>query len=519
MKRTIYLASGFAVTLLLSLIILVPDARAQTADDGLRLSERDPAVGARLGGMAGAGGIAGVGDLGALFSNPAGLAYLNRSQFSGSLNAFNTVEDIRFVTPEFSGAFDNDVRDMRIGNLAFAYRVPTTQGSLVVGAGLNQVRDFGRGFRFAGPNESSSVTDVFMPLSSDFEVREDDDGYYPHFFRDLSALAYQAGAIEFLFENVGTDSPLFDQAVFPGSRIEQAGDVFEEGHMSELNFGGAFEASEGVMVGLSMNVLYGRYRFNSVLEEVDIAGENEDYVVLVGDQVLRGLDFLRYEQGVESEIGGISLRGGVSANVTPDVRVGFTLETPTYQRISEVYWQDLETVFLEGGSLGSSRDGDYDYTLRTPWKIGAGLAYDTRAFMVGLDAEVIDWSQMRFGTDLAADEAYFDGLNRDIRDLYDPVVNVRAGGEYRLGALALRGGAGYYPDPRSDAGDEGSVDRSRTYLSAGLGYTFNDQFVINAGWMGESFSDRYRPYTAAGGPVIDEDVFRSRLSLGVTVRF
>jgi hypothetical protein len=188
--------------------------------------------------------------VGALFSNPAGLGYFNRSEISGSLNTFSTTENARFVTPDFSGSMSRDVRGHGHRKSRYAYRVPTQQGSLVIAAGINQVRDFGRAFRYAGENRSSSVTDVFMPVSGDFEVREDDDGYYPRFFRDLSALAYEAGAIEFLFENVGTgSSPFFDQAVFPGTRIEQAGDVFEEGRMTELNFGGAVEASQGVMVG------------------------------------------------------------------------------------------------------------------------------------------------------------------------------------------------------------------------------------------------------------------------------
>jgi long-subunit fatty acid transport protein len=519
MNRTIRLSACLVAALLIFAAATTTDSLAQTADDGLRLSERDPATGTRLGGMAGAGGIAGTADLGALFSNPAGLGFLRQSILSGSLNSFSTREDARFVTPEFSGSLDRDVRDMRIGNLGYAYRVPTSRGSFVVGAGINQVREFGRGFQFVGTNASSSVTDVFMPASSDFEVREDDEGFYPRFFRDLSALAYEAGAIEFLYENVGTGSPLFDQAVFPGSRIDQEGDVFEEGHATELSFGGAVEAAENVMVGLSVNVVYGRYRFNSVLEEIDVAGENEDYVVIVGNQQLSGLDFLRYEQGVESEIGGVNLRGGVSALVTPNVRVGFTIESPTFKRISEVYWQDLETFFLTGGSLASSREGDYDYNLRTPWRLGAGVAYVAPSFTIGLDAEFIDWTQMRFSTDLASDEAYFDGLNRDIRDLYDPVANVRIGGEYRLGDLALRAGVAHFPDPRSNSGDSGNVDRSRSYVSTGVGYTFNQQFTLNAGWTGESFSDRYRPYTVSNGPVIEEDVFRSRFSVGATIRF
>ena len=45
-------------------------------------------------------------------------------------------------------------------------------------------------------------------------------------------LAYDAGAIDFLFENVGTgNDELFYEAVTPGTRIDQLGDVLEEGRV------------------------------------------------------------------------------------------------------------------------------------------------------------------------------------------------------------------------------------------------------------------------------------------------
>src|SRR5690625_7790890 len=61
------------LTLAAALVMLAPvAANAQTAADGLRLSDREPAVGVRLAAMAGAGGLRGVGPVRALRGSPAG---------------------------------------------------------------------------------------------------------------------------------------------------------------------------------------------------------------------------------------------------------------------------------------------------------------------------------------------------------------------------------------------------------------------------------------------------------------
>ena len=65
---------------------LVSPTLAQTGEDVLRYSQRFPAVGARMTGMAGAG-VAGVNTWGAAFANPAGLGLVGRSHVSGSFSA------------------------------------------------------------------------------------------------------------------------------------------------------------------------------------------------------------------------------------------------------------------------------------------------------------------------------------------------------------------------------------------------------------------------------------------------
>lgn len=288
--------------------------------------------------------------------------------------------------------------------------------------------------------------------------------------------------------------------------------------MNELNLGGAWAAAPNVMVGLSANFSFGTYSFSSFYEEVDSRDENlpDDYIVVLSDGELRGFNSLFYEEGFESDLTGFNLRGGVSTSLAQGVRLGFLVETPTFYEISEDFFRDLETVFDEGGSLNASQDGQFEYSLRTPWRLGAGAGWQRGDLFVSGDVEYVDWSQM----ELDAEENTFDEENRSIRENLDPVWNTRLGAEYWFGSLALRGGVAYQPDPRREeirsAGE--STDRSKTYFSAGLSYRFARQFAVDLGWMQERFDDQFVPYRdVEAPPVVEESVARNRFSVGVRV--
>lgn len=499
---------------------------AQTGEDALRFTDRAPATGPRMMGMAGVG-IAGIGDYGALYTNPAGLGYVESSLFGGSLNTFSVVDETRYQTLGRTSPSEGDIRATNLGNLAYLYKAPTARGALVLGAAFNQINSFDRNLEYGGPNSGSSVSDSFLPYSSEYEVVTDGDGNpYPEFFHVIPELAYNAGAIEFLSENVETGGPLFYQAVVPGTTIDQTGEVLEEGRMNELSVGGAWEAAPEVMVGLSANFAFGTYHFNSFFAEDDTGDENapEDYIVILEDRELQGFNYLEYEQGFESDLTGFNLRVGVSGEVSNGVRLGLLLETPTFYDISESYFREMitgfDTVVPAGQSLvmSSEQSGDFEYSLRTPWRMGGGAAWRNGDLYVAGDVEYVDWSQMEFDSE----DGTFDDQNRNIRDNLNPVWNTRLGAEYRFGSLAVRGGLAWQPDPRSleieSAGE--MTDRTKTYFSAGLGYHFADQFVVDLGWMQERFDDQFIPYSDVNEPpVVEEEVVRNRVSLGVRVNF
>ncbi|HEX7072135.1 MAG TPA: outer membrane protein transport protein, partial [Rhodothermales bacterium] len=490
-----------SIAVLLSVFGSLQTVHAQTAEDAIRFTQRAPATGARMSGLAGAG-LVGIADQSALILNPAGLAYFTRSELSAGLNILSTADEARYFTPAAGDVFERNLRDTGIGNIAWVYKVPTVTGSLVLAAAFNQVNTFDRNLIFEGENSESSISDSFLPFDDEYEVDFDNGAPFPRFFADTPELAYLGGAIEFLGEDVGAGYPFY-QAVDPSTTIRQSGEVLEEGRLKELNFGGAVEALKGVMAGASLNLAFGSYRFRSDFDETDHLNQNgpSQYEIFLPNDTLRGFDQLFYTERLESDLVGVNARFGVSGAIGPSVRLGVTLETPTYYNVNEDYERIVETFFDEGGSLahggqpGDAGQGEFEYTITTPWRIGGGVAFAAVGLTVTADAEFVDWSQLRLDAD--TDQAYFEDVNRQIRDDYEGVWNTRVGLEYNIENLSLRGGIAFLPDPARDRielrnGDE--LDRERTFFSLGASYKFADQLLLDFAWMQERFDDAYVPY-------------------------
>ena len=541
-------AVGGAALIVLLALAGTGTAHAQTAEDALRFTERAPATGARMMGLSGAG-IAGVADYAALYTNPAGLGYVQTSQAAGAFGLSLTQDESLFRAPlldadgnEITSPADATASDYG-GNANLVYRFPTSRGSLVFAAGYNQVNFFKSELAFEGTNAGSSITDIFLPGVGAYGF---DDNGVPVPDSDLSFVAYEAGAVEFLPDEDEAGNYPFYQAVAPGTLIEQQGTVTREGRLSEVNLGGAVEAGRGFMVGLSVNISSGIYTFDNFYTETDINNENTPdlySVVFTDGTELAGFDELQFSERTESELTGGNLRGGFSAEVAPGVRAGLTLETPTFYQINETFTvAEITTFFDEGGSLsygdqpGDVGRGTFEYEIRTPWRLGAGLSVNTLALTDGTadltllgDVEIVDWSQL----ELDSESFDFSGANRSI-DNYKVVANMRLGAEYRQDAFTLRGGFAYQPDPRGFevelAGGERS-DRSKTFLSAGVGYQVNEQVRLDLGWMQERFDDQYVPYGSYGGfdvpggdegvlpSVVDEAMVRNQFLLGLSYSF
>jgi len=530
---------GLLVALVsLAFPLVTQPATAQTLDDVVRYSTRLPAVGGASGGMAGAGLLAGREAPDALFGNPAGLGWLTGSAIGGDFAVSRAQSTAQLTTPDATRTADRTVSDYSLGSLAGAYSFPTARGSLVLGASLHQTDAYGRGFDVTGANRSTSITGTFLP--SAFSV--DEEG--PLFESDRPQLAFEAGAIDFsrvVYEDGGY--PFFAganpraSAVDGQMELQQQENVLESGQMNELAMGGALEVAPNVMLGGGLNVVFGSYTFERFYRERDASDlpppENLDNpqppydpYFLEGTS-LEGFYEFRLEERIETDVSGVNLRFGLSAEVTEGVRGGVRVETPTWYNLTEVFGTEMATDFdcdfsrsgevcppggVEGFASGDLTGSEFDYRIQTPWRLGGGLQYTRDGLTVAGDLEFVDWTQ----AEISADDASFSALNRDLQAL-DATINTKLGAEYAFETAAVRAGFAYRPDPRDrsfEDVDGESTDADRVFLSAGLSYTPTDRFALHVNWMQERFDDTFSSY--ADGPITSEEVARSRILIGIT---
>lgn len=475
---------------------------AQTADDALRLSQRHATFGnSQLIGM-GVRGFGGIGVQGALHSNPAGLGYVGSSSLSISLDALHVKDVASSGSPGFiSDTWEISETHTGLGNLSYVHDVPTTRGSLVFGLSLAEVHSFNRDMEFSGLNELSTISTSFLPYGDEYTLTE--DGGLDQ-LNDLPFAAFNGGMIEYFPSLMDNGEYPFLEAVIPGSAIEQTGNVRDSGQLFEGGMGLAFEAARNLMVGISANLVFGGYDFESRFNEIDVNNENgfDDYNVLEDDgNLLEGFDRLRYSQRFESDLVGFNAKFGVSKQLTQSIRVGLAIETPTWMYIEESYGASYTTEFDDGGvlSYGDRADdvgnGFFEYDLSTPWRIGAGVHAKFGAFQLIGDLELVDWAQMKYSS--ATEKGLFRDVNRTIDELYGITVNTNLGAEMDLGIFTLRGGLALRPDPlketpRASGGEQ--LSRERSYFGFGTALDLSSRLRLDVAWQREMSDDTWFAY-------------------------
>lgn len=555
---------GLGLAVLLG-VCLPTSSRAQSATDALFFSNRLPATGPRLSALGGAS-LAGIADYGALYSNPAGLGYFESSELAGSFRTLLTRDETSYTT-SFQQSLDGPVtsvtntsEDLRtgygFGNAALVYKLPTQQGSLVFAAAINETRSFDRSFDYQNRNQLSSISDYFLPLNDEVNVERYAPGQAPEdlFFgqevvvtdtaeylvdfnpngddfieRPLSYIAFETFGIDFYpssYDPAAGAASGFLPVVIAGTQFQQRGDFTETGRLRELSFGGAFEAEKDIMIGLSTNIVSGSYEMRNIFEEVDDNNEN------------LGFDRLSLTRRQTSNFSGVNLRGGISIRGSW-FRVGATIETPTWYSVDEQRSIQMQTVFDNGdrfvygddSSEEVGREEDQEYSIRSPWRIGAGGAVQLADATFMVDAIFVDWTRLQLST--SENSGVFDADNQLIEDHFDPVVHFRAGVEYDLDPLALRAGFAYQPSPVSlpdvsPAAGSSSLnlqgtnevtESTRYYPSIGVGYQLGDQLHLDFSWVQERFEDRFLPYLAQNASYVNEEVVRNRIQVGLRYSF
>lgn len=487
---------GFAAVLMGS----ASHAFAQYQTDALRMSQSQPVGTARTLGLAGATAAVG-GDYGSVLVNPAGLGMFQRSEFSISPGfGFLNSDSRAFGTTSTDSRSNLNVASMGI---VFANRRtdddPSAWRASSFSLGLTRTADYNQSFRYSGRPRLNE--DIFQRISENQGAGLDDLAFNTYLTDE---------------DENGTFIPIdFDGT----GQLNQGETVRRTGATTQFDFAYGASYQDKFYVGGGVGIVSSRYTAENVLTASD-----PQPLTPVSEDDGTSFASLTQRDMLQTSGTGINARIGVIYRPVQAVRIGASLQTPTYIRLSETYESSLQAQFdkpvpVEGQvytSASSTLDPNlFDYAVTTPFRATGGVAVVLGKYgFVSGDVEYMDYAQARLsGYNNSAD---FGADNDAINRLYGSAVNVRLGAEARLDVFRLRVGYANYGSPYQNK----DVNRSRSYFTGGVGVRQNNFFVDAAGVYGKS-TQLYSPYVinSPGGvtPVVTVD--DTRMNVTVTAGF
>jgi hypothetical protein len=449
------------------LLLLCTIGSGQTINDVLRFSNEDILGTARYQSMSGAFGALG-GELSALAINPAGSAIFNNGLFSMSGSVHHKKNNALF-NGSATSTNESFLEFNQIGGVwVFNNRSGGPWKKLALAVNYDLVQNFDNEILIQG-SSPVGIDQYFLnyaqgvPLGplrvQEGEFIEDaylDIGGTLGFGAQQAFLGFQSGFIDPVDFEDDNNTAYFSNADY--DRVNQNYAQSTNGYNSRftMNFAGQYQ--DFLSLGASLNfhsVLYERVTF------MDESGYSQESAIQSGT----------FDNFLRTQGSGFSFGLGAIAKLGEIVRVGASYQSPTWYQLTDDLSQRVNTDFPEKNPDITFIDFTIvnlfpRYTVKTPARYTGSLA-------------------MVFGSTglLSFDYGYQNMSNAELRPTSDPDFNTenqfisqqlggvstyRAGGEYRLGRLSLRGGYRFEQSPFKDNSDWGDLQG----YSGGLGFSF-----------------------------------------------
>lgn len=491
--------------ILLSMAAIVAatgELHAQYSADALRFSQSQWGSTARFKAIGAQTGVGG--DLSSVGGNPAGIGLFTRSEISitPEFNSYNT--DARYLGQQTIGR--KDQLNLANASVVFNARVAKPKGAKLdegwisynFGLGYNRTQAFGNNISYSGTNGKNSIADYFS------EIATDNYGA-PNTLPSgtLERMAYDNYLIG--YDNTG-------RYYFPETDVNnvQTKSDIRAGSQSEVNLAFGANYSNQLYIGASVGIANINYTSTADYKEKGFnVTENNNYE-------------LSYRQAQTTRGSGINAKLGAIYRPVPTVRIGATLESPTWYTIDDNYSEVLDTKYgknaVDSQFLNNDEAYDFTYKLRTPLKISTGIGYffGDKGF-ISADIDYLDYSKINFSAADNADNDVIADNNQAILSNYKSAVNYRLGAEYKIDKLMLRAGYGVRGNPYKDL--DNNRFKTSTY-SGGMGYRINN-YYIDLTYQNTAYNTDVKPYLlkAAGAPVAELKNTRNNVFLTVGSRF
>lgn len=502
---------------------------AQDATDALRYSQLQFGGPARTLGIGGANVALG-GDYGSVSTNPAGLGLYQKSEIQISPGVgIGQGEGQLLNGTSAAGPLSQTANSFHLsGSAVFSSRRSNlnTDSNWKGGAfavGFTRVADFNTGSNYLGTvNDRNSLFQrlreprTALTGSGSILDQYDKNDYY-----NLDGIAY--GAI--LTDTINTGPRGNPQPVLVtrsrNGAITQGENVRNSGSMSQLDFAYGGSYRDKLYVGLGLGVVLSNFQQRRAFTESEA-------------DPTTAFNNLTLNDYVSTSGTGLNLRLGLIYRATDAVRLGASVQTPTWMRLTDTYSSSINSNFDARGQVGtpilqasaSTTSSQYAYTITTPFRANGGVAVTIGkyGFLTG-DIEYLGYQQARLDSDpnnTLGDNASFATDNADIQRLYTNAINLRFGAEARLDVFRVRLGYARYDTPYSASYfqqiNQSSSGQAQNYYTAGLGLR-QGNFFLDAAGVYTRFNTYYSPYLLNdySEPVVK--VNNSRFTTTVTAGF
>ena len=536
MKKTL-----LAITLMLATVA----AGAQTMYDALTFSQNNYYGTARSIGMGNAMTAVG-GDLGSIGINPAGSAVYNYSQFTLSPNLTVSTMNASYSAYPVSGndVFTNEqVRKLTrfsMPNVGATFNMQTgnDRGLVAVTYGfvINGTNNYTNQMFTSGQNDKTSYISSMAVNADGFDIdflngyrnasggeiddwshayyNADDRGWWAPWNIVTNA---QSGAIGTYgnvddpsyywryiaategFNNTGEKDAdgnyIYD--IFLGGPLNQAYGRKVTGSKYDAIVNVGFNFNDRFFIGANFGLTNIDYNFDEYFKEAAV--DPADFKIEYEDATTYFTDYrTRYSYTAEGT--GVYGKIGFIALPFDGFRIGAAIQSPTSTQINE-RWRHSTDVHYENSSYdgsATSPEGDYSYTLRSPYRVNAGLAYTFFGMaMISADYEMTDYSSMRFKDNDGYAETFID-VNNDIRNCMGKSHMVRVGAEFKpVPEMAVRAGYNFttVPEYYLENGMKQTLNDRTNSFSVGLGYYSKGSFFADIAGRYSTLTDEYiSPY-------------------------
>jgi hypothetical protein len=469
------------------LSLLCAFTKAQNDLDALRYSQSGVGGSNRFRAMGGAFGAIGA-DPSCLNYNPAGIGIYRKGEINFSFG-FKISNN---QTTHYGNSLNTSKANLVYGNFGLAGSWKSKKFEHErhsFGFSSTQLQNFSANYVFSGNNRKSIANDMLNLAKG--KTTDQLGGAY-------EGLGFNA----YLLDTSKTIGPYYS-FVDPNKTISQSKEVDIRGRMNEIAIGYAYGYEDKIYIGASFGIPTVRYNYTSIHTEADAKdsmrvgiSSGTTYTTTYSNLPasafytdLLGFKSLEYSEKFSTEGTGYNLKLGVLARFNDYFRAGAYVHTPTFLNLTDKYSYNLAVNWDSGKKTDATypeNEGIYDYTLVTPFRYGASMAFIYNKLLVfGVDYEGLNYNQAKLGSDNPSD---FSGVNIVIKNKYKTAHNLRMGTELNIKPVIIRAGYAMYGSP---FGDTFGSPFTRSIYSFGIGLRSKSGFYYDFTWSQQRSAEDY----------------------------